>query len=118
LLPKGRADLAAGAKHTPKHGVSEVSVNRGLDLVWRGPMAIAPAAFDGAAPQHSVTALAALSTSMDPAPAAATAQDAPRRERDALRALALDPAVADRLADDVIRRVERRIRIERERRGI
>lgn len=31
---------------------------------------------------------------------------------------ALDPALADRLADDVVRRIERRLRIERERRGI
>ncbi|HEV8216389.1 MAG TPA: hypothetical protein VGP95_11155 [Gemmatimonadaceae bacterium] len=30
----------------------------------------------------------------------------------------LDPRVIDRLADDVIRRVERRARIERERRGM
>ena len=30
----------------------------------------------------------------------------------------LDPALIDRLADDVIRRVERHIRIERERRGV
>jgi hypothetical protein len=30
----------------------------------------------------------------------------------------LDPRVIDRLADDVIRRVERRARIERERRGV
>jgi len=30
----------------------------------------------------------------------------------------LDPGMMDRLADDVIRRVERRIRIERERRGL
>ena len=30
----------------------------------------------------------------------------------------LDPAFVDRLTDDVIRRVERRVRIERERRGL
>lgn len=30
----------------------------------------------------------------------------------------LDPALLDRLADDVVRRVERRVRIERERRGL
>jgi hypothetical protein len=30
----------------------------------------------------------------------------------------LDPSLWDRLADDVIRRVERRVRIERERRGL
>ncbi|HEV8209501.1 MAG TPA: hypothetical protein VGP77_05245 [Vicinamibacterales bacterium] len=29
-----------------------------------------------------------------------------------------EPGVLDRLADDVIRRVERRVRIERERRGL
>jgi hypothetical protein len=33
-------------------------------------------------------------------------------------ATALDPVLADRLADDVIRRIERRARIERERRGL
>jgi hypothetical protein len=30
----------------------------------------------------------------------------------------LEPAVAERLVEDVIRRVDRRIRIERERRGL
>jgi hypothetical protein len=35
-----------------------------------------------------------------------------------VRATALDPFLADRLAEDVIRRIERRIRIERERRGL
>jgi len=34
------------------------------------------------------------------------------------RPLALDSATVDRLAEDVIRRVERHIRIERERRGV
>ena len=33
-------------------------------------------------------------------------------------ATVFDPAVVDRLADDVIRRIERRGRIERERRGL
>lgn len=35
-----------------------------------------------------------------------------------VRATALDPALVDRLAEDVIRRVERHVRIERERRGM
>jgi hypothetical protein len=30
----------------------------------------------------------------------------------------LDPRLVDRLTDDVIRRLERRVRIERERRGL
>lgn len=34
------------------------------------------------------------------------------------RLASLDPALVDRLAEDVIGRVERRVRIERERRGI
>jgi hypothetical protein len=35
-----------------------------------------------------------------------------------VRATDLDPVVADRLAEDVIRRIDRRARIERERRGL
>ena len=35
-----------------------------------------------------------------------------------VRANALDPALVDRVADDVMRRMDRRLRIERERRGI
>jgi hypothetical protein len=42
----------------------------------------------------------------------------PRAARAALRINDLDPALLDRLTDDVIRRVERRVRIERERRGL
>lgn len=38
--------------------------------------------------------------------------------QEAQRALLLDPALADRLADDVLRRVDKRLRIERERRGM
>ena len=41
----------------------------------------------------------------------------PRRAAAMQRAV-LDAATVDRLADDVIRRVERRVRIERERRGL
>jgi hypothetical protein len=38
--------------------------------------------------------------------------------RETQRALLLDPAVTDRLAEDVMRRVDKRLRIERERRGL
>jgi hypothetical protein len=37
---------------------------------------------------------------------------------EAMRLMALDPKLIDRLADDVVRRVEKRVRIERERRGL
>jgi hypothetical protein len=48
-----------------------------------------------------------------PAPSADTT-----RTRVPVRTADFDPGVLDRLADDVIRRVERRVRIERERRGL
>lgn len=35
-----------------------------------------------------------------------------------LRSQRLDPALIDRVADDVIRRIDRELRIERERRGL
>jgi hypothetical protein len=38
--------------------------------------------------------------------------------RAAAEAANFDPKLLDRLTDDVVRRVERRVRIERERRGI
>jgi hypothetical protein len=38
--------------------------------------------------------------------------------REARRALALDPAFTERLAEDVLRKVDKRLRIERERRGL
>ena len=64
----------------------------------------------------------AMSLSRLPARSAAlpeTAPEAPRRSaRAALQAADFDPALLDRLTDDVIRRVERRVRIERERRGL
>lgn len=48
-----------------------------------------------------------------------TSADAtPRAIRAPLRVTDLDPGLLDRLTDDVIRRVERRVRIERERRGL
>jgi hypothetical protein len=47
----------------------------------------------------------------------ATTPDPTARASDK-RAVALDPALAERLADDVIRRIDRRARIERERRGL
>ena len=40
------------------------------------------------------------------------------RENANARPMAFDPAMVDRLAEDVIRRVERHVRIERERRGV
>jgi len=60
-----------------------------------------------APPRANATAAPAISS----APAAAAT-------REALRKQPLDATVADRLVDDVVRRLDKRVRVERERRGL
>jgi hypothetical protein len=62
---------------------------------------------------YSAPSMNAPSTSTSPPAAAGRSRDAA-----VVCATALDPALANRLADDVIRRIDRRARIERERRGL
>ena len=50
--------------------------------------------------------------------AAAQASQVQQAARELQRALLLDPALTDRLTDDVLRKVDKRLRIERERRGL
>lgn len=52
---------------------------------------------------------------VSPAPATAPAASRPR---ETAGALPLDASVIDRLAETVMQRIDRRIRIERERRGV
>lgn len=52
---------------------------------------------------------------VSPAPATAPAASRPR---ETAGALSLDATVIDRLAETVMQRIDRRIRIERERRGV
>jgi hypothetical protein len=77
---------------------------RAVEQVWHHAAALP----DAAAP--TPTWREALAAAPEPAP---TRSAAP-----ATGAASLDPAVAERLADDVVRRVERQLRIERERRGL
>lgn len=90
-------------------------LGRAPELLWRRtPRAVGPAAdVDLASPPTL------LRRSMHPLPHAEAAPEPPPvAVRPAPRPLAaLDPAAIDRLADDVIRRIEKRARIERERRG-
>ena len=88
-----------------------------MPLVWRKsePPIPEPAAAAGGAASPTATPVA--TPAMRNIPPAAPAY-APQQVREAVRANLLDGAVADRLADDVIRRVEKRLRIERERRGL
>lgn len=88
-----------------------------IELVWRAQHSAAANASDGMMVVSGSTTLAAPATmSRSPAPATAAARVIAESEK--ARRASLDPALVDRLTEDVIRRVERRVRIERERRGI
>jgi hypothetical protein len=115
-LPKHARALAPAQ---PPAGKSPHAPATPTSLVWR--KLSAPAAehlkaqtdLDADAPQTPSRTNASTSTTTAPLPAIT-----PQQAREALRANLLDGAVADRLVDDVIRRVEKRLRIERERRGL
>lgn len=110
-----RAQRTAGG--APPSAPPPQSMARLLDMVWRTPAPTPPAA---TAPP---TMSARTSPSASDATAAAglgrtePAADAAHVRAD-VRAQVLDPALVERLADDVIRRIERHARIERERRGL
>ena len=80
------------------------------DLVWRKPVAATEAAAAADAPHSAATPTA-------PTAPPTFAVVAPQATSPAA-ALTLDPALVDRLADEVLRRVERQTRIARERRGL
>jgi hypothetical protein len=88
-------------------------------LVWRQPPAPASEEAEERADLDSNSPSAPSRTGASvPTSAAAIPATMPQQVREAVRANLLDGAVAERLADDVIRRVEKRLRIERERRGL
>jgi hypothetical protein len=90
-------------------------------LVWRKSTSAAREQFDEQSIAES-DSTPSRTRSSSPAPISNAAPPTPaitaQQAREAVRANLLDSAVADRLADDVIRRVEKRMRIERERRGL
>lgn len=89
---------------------------RTAELVWRKP----EKTNTGSESEHAVGSFSHVSgssprVSLSNPPQQTARQVPPAAE---MRAMVLDSATIDRLADDVIRRVERHIRIERERRGV
>lgn len=90
-------------------------VSRSLDLVWRA--SADGAAASGAVPRAAMS-YSASSTNAPPTSTSPPAATGRSRDTAVVCATALDPALANRLADDVIRRIDRRARIERERRGL
>lgn len=87
---------------------------RAVDLVWRSN-STAAATIDSL-PRSAATSVPAASYARS-TPAAALTPPGRKVDETAVRASALDPVLVDRLADDVIRRIDRRARIERERWG-
>lgn len=85
-----------------------VPPGRPPELVWRS--APTPVAESGAAMQHA--AIHSAAAQQKPPEAAARTGGAALQLKD------FDAPLLDRLTDDVIRRVERRTRVERERRGL
>jgi hypothetical protein len=93
------------------------AVRRPLDLVWPASAASA------AAPGHAQRVGAAGGGDLPcaramQAIAQAPAAISPPRVSSVVRADALDPVLANRLADEVMRRIDHRARIARERRGL
>jgi hypothetical protein len=93
-------------------------LTRSPELVWRALVAGATSVLEERARVHRRMEVPAQPPHIEPPRAATQARSSAPRVKDDVRSMLLDPALVDRLADDVIRRVERRIRIERERRGI
>lgn len=95
---------------------SHVQLVRPVALVWRTPQPQTESARETTftSPQTTVSRPPVRSAAVqEPA-----AEPARRSVQRALQASDFDPALLERLTDDVIRRVERRVRIERERRGL
>lgn len=95
---------------------TQAAFRRPPDLVWRAALPDAQTA-TGKADDTPTPSSARVDprTGSSPEPSGRETRDAVRT---ALQPRDLDPALLDRLTDDVIRRVERRVRIERERRGM
>jgi hypothetical protein len=97
--------------------VAGIAIGRPVDLVW--PAAPASAAAPGAAPRFGGAPAAGAAAAPSVPAAGIPAAPAGRSGNDSgVRATALDPVLANRLADEVIRRIDYRARIERERRGL
>lgn len=116
-MPGLRAPTIAPAVRLSRREMASVSAASGNLLASRE---VVPVPLHYATPKATTTRVA----HMEPAvattattPAARAMQPAAQAAR-GISAPMLDRAATDRLADEVIRRIERRVRVERERRGI
>lgn len=115
-------DPAATATHSSRHiaaprTASSIAMRRPVDLVWRAsPISSLPS---DDTPRFGTTSAAGASSARSTQAVAQVPMTLScTSDNTVVRATALDPVLADRLADDVIRRIDHRARIERERRGL
>jgi hypothetical protein len=113
---RARGTASRPASAPAQRRTIDTIAHRPAELVWA---AAAGAANAPASPFTTRGASHAVATPAPATPASVRAETAvTSRAQQPSRTTVLDPALVDRLADDVIKRVERRIRIERERRGL
>jgi hypothetical protein len=94
-----------------------LAMKRPVDLTWRASPA--GAGVPGDLPRHGASMSMPTSSAQSTAAAARALTATPRtNDKPVVYATALDPVLANRLAEDVIRRIDHRVRIERERRGL
>jgi hypothetical protein len=114
--PRIRRGRSGAPPPTPlSQHVPTRATKRPVDLVWRTSESAASTASDAARPPARYASVPAPARPIPPPSPAATANTS--RNATVVCATTLDPALANRLADDVIRRIDQRARIERERRG-
>ena len=120
-------ELPRAARHSEQPVTQALAAMiRSPELLWRagtGSSGSNSGVVDSARSQLARSAQAASFVSSSPVRASSHAapvltSQSKSVERAVVRVTDLDSAIADRLAEDVIRRVERRVRIERERRGL
>jgi hypothetical protein len=117
-IAAGTRGKAAGAGVSdPPMASKRVVAKRPPELVWRAPAKITVGAFgETAGTEANGSTMTSMRATSFRAGGSAEASQAGAIAK--ARSMPLDPSLVDRLAEDVIRRVERRVRIDRERRGI
>jgi hypothetical protein len=106
--------IAASVPHAPAPRVFAATP----ELVWRKTHQKAVHAAPAQPGSSSTASLQPMAPELSREHKQAVPLDAPAAQRANFQPVNLDPRMLDRLAEDVIHRVERRIRIERERRGL
>jgi hypothetical protein len=103
--------------HSPEHKAVRVRFDPTEELVWRRAKRPPTEVVDLEQPQATFDSFD--SPAVRSFPGQEVVNSSPSSERAALLPITqLDPSFVDRLTDDVIRRVEKRARIERQRRGL